>query len=279
MSLATLRRGTAGTLYREVAVAYVDGSSLQNFKIFRAIGLAFRGWFANFIPVTLLAAVLYAPIVVWAIMLPGPEVLGGDNEKVLDAYLDFIKHGTWALVGISALLAPLLTYRIVQWMNGKKVSFGTSLKYGVRGIIPAVILAGVTNVLNLIPVGGLIAIIITCYWFVAAPAAVAEKLGPVDAMTRSAKLTEGRRGGIFVLNFLMGILIIGVAYAVVQPLLDAENKSPAEILGALKQTMYILIGVICAFQILMGIIQAVSYSLLRTDKDGISNEELATVFD
>ena len=37
---------------------------MEQFKVFRAIGLGFKAWFANFIPITLLAAVLYAPVVI-----------------------------------------------------------------------------------------------------------------------------------------------------------------------------------------------------------------------
>lgn len=258
----------------------MDGSSLQNFGIGRALGLGFRAWFANFVPVTLLAAVLYAPIIIWATTLPGAEALETHSaESVINTYVSFIQHGAIALVGVSALLAPLLTYRVVQWMNGRKVPIGESLKYGLRGILPAVILAGTTNLLGLVPTGGaIIGSIVLCVLFVAAPAAVAEKIGPFAALGRSAKLTEGRRIGIFFLNFLIGVVIVIVMMVVVAPLTHAERMSDVQIMAKLKQTAYVIVGVVCVFQIFMSMVQAVSYSLLRTDKDGVSNEELATVF-
>lgn len=262
----------------EVVVAHLDSNNLQNFKIFRALGLSIRGWIANFIPITLLAAVIYAPIVVWVVTLPGPAQAQERGVEALDAYVTFFNRGTWALIGASTLLSPLLTYRIVQWMNGKRASMGTSLKYGLRGILPAAFLAGATNLLGFVPAGGILGAIITCIWFVAAPAAVAEKLNPVAAIGRSTTLTEGRRGGIFLLNFLVGIIVVGVIMGVVAPLLTAPSKSPEEILTTFKHVTYFLVGLIAVFQILIGVLQAVSYALLRTDKEGISNEDLAAIF-
>jgi hypothetical protein len=253
---------------------------VQNFKIFRAIGLAFRAWFANFIPITILAAILYAPVFILSAQLPGPEALATEGRReVFDTYITFFERASWALVGASALLAPLLTYRVVQWMNGKRTSIVTSLRFGVRGIIPAILLAATTSLLGMIPYGAIIAILITCVFFVAAPAAVAEKLGPINAMWRGARLTDGRRGGIFVIYFLMALVVLVAIFAAISPLMETEGTNPIEGLASLKQTIFILVGTIAVFQVVTGLVQAVSYALLRADKDGISNEELATIFD
>ena len=122
---------------------------MQEFQIFRALGLAFRSWFRNFIPFTLLAAVLYSPVIIWITMV--------DLEKAnsLDEILSSVfVRPIYALVGLSALLSPLLTYRVIQELNGTKVSMGTSIKFGLRGIVPALILAVVINVIQLAPGGG-----------------------------------------------------------------------------------------------------------------------------
>jgi len=258
----------------------VDGSSLQNFGIGRALGLGFRAWFGNFVPVTLLAAVLYTPIIIWAATLPGPEALETQGANaVINTYISFIEHGAIALVGVSTLLAPLLTYRVVQWMNGRKVPIGESFKYGLRGILPAVMIAVIGSLLGLLPKGGgILGTIMQCILFVAAPAAVAEKLNPFAALGRSAKLTEGRRIGIFFLLFMIAIVIVIVLMGVVSPLEHADQMSEAQVMAKLKQSAYIIVAVVCVYQIFMSMVQAVSYSLLRTDKDGVSNEELANVF-
>jgi hypothetical protein len=252
-------------------------AAVNDFKVFRAIGLAFKAWFANFIPITVLAAVLYSPIFIWVASLPkfDQSLEGGGNQAWLDAWMRLFTRGPWVLVGISSLLAPLITYRVIQYMNGTKSSMMTSLKFGLRGVIPAIILAGATNVAQLIPFGGIIGIIITCYWFVAAPAAVTEQLNPIAALGRSSQLTTGRRGGIFGLNFLLGIIVIGVMFVVAMPLID----DPAKNAGEFNRVALTVLGIICVFQLFTGIVQAVSYSLLRTDKDGVTNDELARVFE
>jgi len=252
----------------------------QSFKIFRAIGLSFRAWFANIIPITLLAAVLYAPVLYLSARLPGAEAAADMTQRQLyDAYLIFFERAAWLLAGTGALMAPLLTYRIVQWMNGKRTSIWTSLRFGVRGIIPAALIGATTSILGMIPYGVVIAILIICIFFVAAPAAVAEKLGPVNALWRGARLTDGRRGGIFVIYFLMTVTVLVVIFSALSPMMEGEHADLSDGIFALKRAVYILVATVAVFQIITAVIQAVSYSLLRTDKDGISNEELATVFD
>jgi hypothetical protein len=250
---------------------------MNEFKVFRAIGLAFKAWFANFIPVTLLAAVLYSPIFVWVATLPKFDAAAGQasNQAWLDAWMRLFTRGPWILIGISSLVAPLITYRVIQYMNGTKSSMMTSLKYGLRGVLPALILAGVTNAVQFVPFGGIVGIVITCYWFVAAPAAVTEQLNPIAALGRSAKLTTGRRGGIFGLNFLLGIIVIAIMFVVAMPLIDSPEKNA----GEFNRVALTVLGLICVFQLFTGIVQAVSYSLLRTDKDGVTNDELARVFE
>lgn len=244
---------------------------MQEFRIFRALGLAFRSWFRNFIPFTLLAAVLYSPVIIWI------TTIDPEKAKSLDDLVNSIfVRPIYVLVGISTLLAPMITYRVIQELNGTKVSMGTSIRFGLRGILPALILAVVTNVLQLIPMGGIVGAIVTCIWFVAAPAAVAEQLGPVAAMSRSAELTHGRRWGIFGLTFLIGLALVVILMAWIVPMLQ---KPDLEILTKLKQysiTFVVLMGV---FQLFTGIVEAVSYALLRQDKDGVTHEELARVFD
>lgn len=150
----------------------------------------------------------------------------------------------------------------------------TSLTFGLRGIVPAIIVAVAVNLLSLIPLGGIIAAIITCIWFVAASAAVAERLGPIPALVRSAALTKGRRWGIFGLNFLIGVLAVILMVAWLVPML---RKDPS--IESIRTGGLILIGVLGVFQLFSGIVAAVSYALLRQDKDGVSHEELARVFE
>jgi hypothetical protein len=238
---------------------------VEQFKVFRAIGLSFKAWFANFIPITLLAAVLYAPVILYVTTL--------STSEGLEKYLEHFQHGLWALLGVSALLAPMITYRIIQYMNGSSSSIITSIKFGFRGVLPAIILAAVTSVVQMVPFGGIIGTIITCYWFVCAPAAVVERLNPVAALSRSSALTQGRRGGIFGLCFLISLIVIAIFMIWMVPAVSNGKES------SFKSMVLAMVVIISVYQLFMGIVQAVSYSLLRGDKDGVSNEELAKVFE
>ncbi|MCW5801518.1 MAG: hypothetical protein KIT31_03960 [Deltaproteobacteria bacterium] len=244
---------------------------MEQFRIFRALGLSFRSWFRNFIPFTLMAALLYAPVIIW-IAVYDPTGAGGLEAAVNNTFV----RPVFAMVGIAALLPPLLIYRVVQELNGQKVSMLASVKYGLRGILPAVILAVVVNAVSFIPMGGIVGAILTCIWFVAAPAAVAERLGPFAAFGRSSYLTQGRRWGIFGLTFLLGLVMMVLLFAWIAPMI---NSNPFRILSNLKPYALAFVVILGLFHMFTGIVQAVSYCLLRKDKDGVSHEELARVFE
>ena len=241
---------------------------MEQFRVFRAIGLSFKAWFANFIPITLLAAVLYVPIIYYTATL---------NTNVrMEAYLNSFQHALWALIGVSTLLAPMITYRVIQYMNGNKSSMMTSFKFGLRGVIPALILAVITSLLQLIPtIGAIFGTVILCYWFVCAPAAVVENLNPIAALSRSAQLTQGRRWGIFGLCFMLSLIIIAVFMIWLIPAMNGHSDGE----HAIRNMIVAMMVIISVYELFLGIVQAVSYSLLRGDKDGVSNDELAKVFE
>lgn len=244
---------------------------MNEFRIFRALGLSFKAWFVNFIPFTLIAAVVYSPVIWWMVQLE-PEAATSIEQ--------FIKHSfeypIYGLLALSTLLAPMLTYRVIQDLNGTKVSILTSVRFGVRGILPALFLAAITFAVQWIPAGGIVAAILTCIWFVAAPAAVGEQLGPFAAFSRSSELTRGRRWGIFGMTILLNIAVVILLLGWFIPTLqDGGFKTMAEI----RNATVLILCVFAAYQMLVGIVEAVSYALLRQDKEGVSNAELARIFD
>ena len=96
------------------------------------------------------------------------------------------------------------------------------------------------------------------------------------AMSRSAELTGGRRWGIFGLTFLIGLVLFGILMIWVVPLF---KRPDAEFFASLKQYAITFMVVMGVFQMFMGIVEAVSYALLRQDKEGMTHEQLARVFD
>jgi hypothetical protein len=247
---------------------------MQKFQISRALGLSFKAWFTNFLPFTLLAAVLYSPIVLWLVAYDGRSA--GDADALVNA---FFLRPVYLLTAISTLLSPMLTYRVVQNLNGIKVSMLTSVRFGLRGIVPAVMLAVMTHLLAYVPMAGpIVNAVLCCIWFVVTPVAVAERLSPFAAFSRSAELTAGRRWGIFGLSLLVG-LAAGVLMLVwIIPMLQ-QVDDPAAALHQLERGAILFVITIGVFQLFNGIVQAVAYALLRQDKDGVSYEELAKIFE
>jgi hypothetical protein len=244
---------------------------MQEFRVFRALGLAFQSWFRNFIPFTLLAAILYSPVVIWIAMIDPEKATS--LEDLLNSV--FIRPG-YALAGASVLLAPMITYRVIQELNGTKVSMFTSIKFGFRGILPALIVAVVSSLVQFIPMGWIIGAVVMCVWFVGAPAAVAEQLGPVGALKRSGELTHGRRLRIFGLTLLIGIVLAVFVMAWLQPKFEPPRF---EVLESPRKYAIIFVVAASVIHLLFGIVEAVSYALLREDKDGVTHEQLARVFD
>ncbi|MEZ4401663.1 MAG: hypothetical protein R3B06_16675 [Kofleriaceae bacterium] len=243
----------------------------NQFRVFRAMGLGFSSWFRNFIPFTSLAVILYAPVFAW-VALSDPR----KATSVDDLVSSYFVRPLYVMAGVGVLVPALITYRVVQQLGGQQVSMGESIVRGVRGIAPGLIVAVIVNLLQLIPVGGIIAAVLTCTWFVATPAAVAEKLGPFAAMGRSGVLTLGRRWGIFGLTFLVGLVVALTAMVWIVP---AINRGDASFLTSFKTWTVVFMALMGVLHLYTGVVASVSYALLRQDKDGMSHEALAAVFD
>ena len=239
---------------------------MQEFRVFRALGLAFKCWFRNFIPFTLLAALLYSPMLYWVATFDLDDGFFESNHV----------DPTLGVSALSALVAPLLTYRVIQELNGTRVSMLSSVRHGLRGLLPAIFLAMISGLTELIPLGSILNAILICVWFVAAPAAVAERRGPFSAFARAAELTRGRRLGIFGLVLLVQLIVVPVFFAVgVGVVAGSEDQGEA----IFRQLVLVIVLGVAVLQTLTGIVEAVSYALLRQDKDGVSHEQLAGVFE
>ncbi|MGE0551104.1 MAG: hypothetical protein AB7O24_22760 [Kofleriaceae bacterium] len=245
---------------------------IQQFRIFRALGFAFRAWFRNFIPFTLLGGLLYSPMFIWLFTRPAEMGTGPDQ---FDSYFNTVfVYPIYMLTAATTLIAPLLTYRIVQQLNGTRVSMGTSLVFGLRGIPTALLIAVINAVLGFAPFGGIATMVLGCIWFVATPAAVAEKLGPFRAMSRSSELTSGRRWGIFGLTLLIGVIAVIVGAIILYPMLyELDGFALVR-----RAAMWVLI-VVCVLQMFSAMVAAVSYALLRKDKEGMTDDQLARIFE
>jgi hypothetical protein len=245
---------------------------MEQFRISRALVLSFKCWVRNFIPFTLVAVLLHAPLLIWLV------TVGLDPQSSAQRMVDhFFTYPIYIVTATSTVIPSLLTYRVVQELNGRKVSMWTSLRFGLRGLPPAILLALVLHLIHKLPVAGvLVSSIATCVYYVVAPAAVAERLGPLRAFARSAELTRGRRWGIYGLSLLLGVIALAILFVWIMPRIEHGFALAIASVVSSSIAFNVLYGLLGLYS---GIVQAVSYALLRQDKDGTSLEELARVFE
>jgi hypothetical protein len=105
--------------------------------------------------------------------------------------------------------------------------------------------------------------------------ALARETGRPAAFSRSAELTRGRRWGIFGLLFLLGLVLLAALFLWFVPVASRSDITASE----LTSSAMVFVALLAVFQMLTGIVEAVSYALLRQDKDGVSHAELARIFD
>jgi uncharacterized protein YqhQ len=107
-------------------------------------------------------------------------------------------------------------------------------------------------------------IILACIWAVDVPACVAERLGPIKSLSRSAGLTKGYRWKI------LGILLLASA-----PLIGIEMLVPNDI-ESRKLITELASFIFTAF---LYVVCPVIYFELRRIKEGTATENLIKVFD
>jgi hypothetical protein len=167
-----------------------------------------------------------------------------------------------------AIVGPI-TYIVFMHMRGTPAGVGAALLQGLKRFLPVL---ATTFLVGLVCFGGVFLLIIPafiffCMLYVAVPTVVVERSGIRGALKRSAVLTKGSKGTIFLFLLLEGIagwLVLRVITAVL------PGGTPA------------VIG-IWAHMVVFGgfsaVAAAVAYHDLRVGMDGMDTAELARVFD
>ncbi|MDB5692320.1 MAG: hypothetical protein JWO81_1383 [Alphaproteobacteria bacterium] len=224
-------------------------------------------------------------------------IIGYGSERLQLQSVGFDVLGIWGIVAIAlvTLVLGIVFWTITQgalvratiaYSEGRKASIGESIAAGFVVALPLFLLAllsalGIGIGLVLLVVPGVILYII---WSVAAPALVEEKLGVLDALSRSSELTDGVRWKIFGLELvaLVGYwMFSGLVGALAVMLLGgmrgmAANAAAA---GGFPLAYYVLTAIAnTATTAVWGVIQTSLYVELRNWKDGPPTDALAEVF-
>lgn len=171
-----------------------------------------------------------------------------------------------------------VVHTVVQGHKGIETTIAQAFAAALSKALPLFLLAilmslgiGLGMVLLLIP-----GIIVGVMWSVSVPVMVVEGGGPIQAMGRSRVLTKGSRWPIFglvvvavLISYALALAIYGFNFAA----MAAASTTPdiTKIIGT------VIVGGLTA--IVYGCGGAAIYSELRMIKEGVSNDQLASVFE
>lgn len=233
------------------------------------LGTSFSIFFKNIIAFTILSAIVYLPILAYTVMLSSGELS-----------LSKIQTWDWLLAGsrmtLDFIAAAAVTYGVVEQLRGNHAGIGKCLGVGLARLFPVL---AVGLLVALCVLGGLFllvipGIIIMMMLSVAVPAAVVERPGIFGALKRSKELTDGHKGAIFVVFFVLGLIKMGITYGV-----QKTAMSNISSLDDIKIYMFVLLGVSIVMGALGAVASAVIYNNLRQIKDGVDLDEIAKVFE
>jgi hypothetical protein len=223
----------------------------------------------NFLPFFIVTAIANLPGALLIKISTDPANL---TPEAAFGSLGLIFVGLILTVVLNVLCQAIVLYGAFQDMRGRPVNLVESLQVGFARFFPIIGLAIVAYFLitlasMLLIVPGLI---LLTMWFVATPACVVERLGPIRSMRRSSQLTKGHRWKVFGL-----ILLVAVLGSIIIGVINLGFELMAGPIGALIAGV-VLNGIWGAFY---AIAVVVTYHDLRVAKEGSNIEQIAAVFD
>ncbi|MBN8811303.1 MULTISPECIES: hypothetical protein [Sphingomonas] len=223
-------------------------------------------------------------------------VLAGTPQLVLGYWqaINFNLHGGaadaaifysgsyWGMAGLTwlvsivtgAILQAALTRATVMHLSGETPQFGALLAVGISMILPMIAIGliagigvGIGMLLLIVP-----GVILWLVWAVVTPAYVQEKVGILEAFSRSAALTSGARWRIF-LTMLIVVVLLWVLSIPVSFLTAAMIATGNALLTAFVGAAVGALG-----SMVMVAVQASIYVELRQLKEGIAPSDLEAIF-
>ncbi len=204
-------------------------------------------------------------------------------DGLMEGDLAFTSGYYWLSVVVSWLSGYLLQGIIVRAavvdLSGRRSDLGESVTAALARLLPMVGLSIVTMVATAIGLVLLIVpgIILLLMWSVAVPVLIEERRGMFDSLGRSAQLTHGSKGWIFLLMILYfgaSSMLSGVVGAMVGFQMAAGLEGimvvPFALASAIAQALNGL---------LFAVMVAALYVELRRFREGASPDQLAAIFE
>lgn len=247
------------------AEAKMDAFSETDFRIGKVISKSLEVFFQNITLFTLVAATVSLPSIALTLMqqTDGPPT----GAEAVQGVVAFV-----LIIFLSPVATAIILHAAFQSMRGRPVQLGESISGGLSRFLP---LLGVMVLFTLGIMAGAVLLLVPAFilmtmWYVAVPACVIEKTGPVRSLGRSRELTKGFRWKVFALFILIYLVsMVGNTLLVL-----AANA----LTGTWGQVIVQLV-----WQGLAGglgsVLVAVTYYYLRVTKEGVDVDQIAAVFD
>ena len=238
----------------------------KEFRVGHVFAGSLKILFANFVPFMAIAFIVTLPV----------HVVDTWDSYLLDTGQDPIPAAglvTWILsIVLSPIVTGTITFGVIQQLRGRHASVGRCVSVGFSRLLPVL---AVALLVGLVTGLGFVLLVIPGLWFacrlwVSIPVAVVERAGIMGALNRSDELTKGSRWRI--LGVLLLIVLVQIGFGIVIGIVIAVTDSLV--------VMSVAIAIIGTFGAAWtASAQAVSYYTLRSMKEMINVEEIASVFD
>lgn len=246
-----------------VSVASMTGYAFSAGTVFeKSFAVVSRVRFKLF-PIVIVAMV---PGIVTILLTLSPQVMApGTSQWILTAA---------GIIGyiLGNFIQAVAVHATVEVLKGRDFALSTSLGFALRRL-PAILGlgiliglgAGLGAILLIIP-----GLMLITRWYVAVPALLAESLGVQAAMGRSAELTKGSRWSVFGIF----ILLFVIAFIAEMPLDFVLTTLHVPVFVNIV-TREVINGCLQAFG---AVVATVTYSELRTAREGTTVNDIAEVF-
>jgi hypothetical protein len=240
-----------------------------DFRAGRVFNRTFSVLSRNMLPFCIVTAIASLPNFLFIQVGAGPAGTGAVDPGASAAR---VAIGAILSMVLNALAQAIVLYGAFEDMRGRPVNLMESTRIGLGRFLPVIVVAicsaflsGLAAILLLVP-----GLIVMTMLFVATPACVVERLGPIKSLGRSAQLTKGHRWKVFGLWFLT-IIGGGIIQAILVGLASMIGGYALELLvqfvaGAIWSAFYAILAV-------------VTYHDLRVAKEGVDTDQIAAVFD
>ncbi|HEY8019745.1 MAG TPA: hypothetical protein VIH93_01505 [Thermoanaerobaculia bacterium] len=253
---------SAGPYGATPAPAASGGSAFRSGPI---LSESFAIYRANFLPFLLISLVAHSPRILFGVLAPLALTAlspGLPIFKLIDLLASIVSP---------QLATAAVTYGVYQQLRGHETSVGDSLRVGLSALGRVFVVAllngigiGIGFIFCIVP-----GVLLALRWAVTVPVAVEEKRSGFGALRRSTELTDGYRREIFSILFVVGLISLGLQIGLQLGL--ASRGALAVNAGG--------IGAALLTTGLTASAAAVMYYRLRSAKESIDVQELASVFD